>query len=143
MALSRFADGHESGPKALVIGSETNLAAAVPYLQGSGNINIFGLVTEDERLVGSRIEGISICGHIASLPNLLATHPVELVIVAGTDMHGIDEVLRMAGEFGVQVRLLPSSADLLTGNVQVRRVIGIDHISSSSSGTSVAARISL
>ncbi|QNI30756.1 polysaccharide biosynthesis protein [Alloacidobacterium dinghuense] len=119
----------ESGANALIIGSDTTLASAVRHLRCSGNINILGLVTENERLVGLRIDGILVRGHITSLPNLLATHPIELVIVAGADIHGADEILRVAAHFGVQVRLLPSWGDLVKGNVQVRRVVGIDQIS--------------
>src|SRR3984885_13804160 len=50
--------GHEfqnrvgSGPNTLIVGSEATLAGAVRHLRASGNTNILGLVTENERLVG-------------------------------------------------------------------------------------------
>jgi FlaA1/EpsC-like NDP-sugar epimerase len=127
--------GHEiltrtgSGVNTLVIGSEATLAATVRHLRSSNNTNILGLVTEDERLVGLRIDGILVRGHIASLSNLLATYPVELVIVAGADIQGVEEIMRIATQFGVQIRLMPSWMDLVKGKVQVRRVISIDQIS--------------
>jgi FlaA1/EpsC-like NDP-sugar epimerase len=127
--------GHEflnrvgGGTNTLVIGSEATLAGAVRQLRSSGNTRILGLVTEDERLVGLRIDGILVRGHTASLANLLATYPVELVIVAGADIQGAEEIMHVAAQFGVQIRLLPSCVDLVKGKVQVRRVIGIDQIS--------------
>lgn len=118
-----------SGPNTLIIGNEATLAGAARHLRSSGNTNILGLVTEDERLVGLRIDGILVRGHISALPNLLATHPIELVIIAGTDIQGVEEVIRVASQFGLQIRLLPSCVDLVKGKVQVRRIIGMDQIS--------------
>jgi FlaA1/EpsC-like NDP-sugar epimerase len=118
-----------SNANTLVIGSEATLAGAVRHLRSSGNTKILGLVTEDERLVGLRIDGILVRGHTTSLANLLATYPVELVIVAGADIQGAEEIMHVAAQFGVQIRLLPSCVDLVKGKVQVRRVISIDQIS--------------
>jgi len=118
-----------SGPNTLVVGSEATLAGAVRHLRASGNTNILGLVTDDERLVGLRIDGALVRGHISALPNLLAAHPVELVIIAGADMQGAEEVMHIVAQFGLQIRLLPSCVDLVKGKVQVRRIIGIDQIS--------------
>jgi FlaA1/EpsC-like NDP-sugar epimerase len=117
------------GPDTLVVGSEATLASAVRHLQSSGDTNIVGLVTEDERLVGLRVDDILVRGHVKALANLLATHPIELVIIAGSDIQGADEVIRIASQFGVQIRLFPSCVDLVKGKVQVRRIIGIDQIS--------------
>ncbi len=118
-----------SGPNTLIVGSEATLAGAVRHLRSSGNTNILGLVTEDERLVGLRIDGVLVRGHTAALPNLLAAHPIELVIIAGADIQAAEEVMRVAAQFGIQIRLLPSCVDLVKGKVQVRRIIGIDQIS--------------
>lgn len=116
------------GPDTLVVGSEVTLASAVRHLRASGNTNIVGLVTEDEQLVGLRVDGILVRGHIKALANLLATHPIELVIIAGSDIQGAEEVIRIAGQFGVQVRFFPTCVDLVKGKVQVRRIISIDQI---------------
>ncbi len=116
------------GPDTLVVGSEATLASAVRHLRASGNTNIVGLVTEDEQLVGLRVDGILVRGHVKALANLLATHPIELVIIAGSDIQGAEEVIRIASQFGVQVRFFPTCVDLVKGKVQVRRIISIDQI---------------
>jgi FlaA1/EpsC-like NDP-sugar epimerase len=118
-----------SGPNTLIIGSEATLAGAVRHLRSSGNTNILGLVTEDERLVGLKIDGVLVRGHISALSNLLAAHPIELVIIAGADIQSAEEAMRVTAQFGLQIRLLPSCVDLVKGKVQVRRIIGIDQIS--------------
>lgn len=117
-----------SGPNTLIVGSEATLAGAVRHLRASGNTNILGLVTENERLVGLRIDGVLVRGHITALPNLLAAHPIELVIIAGADIRCAEEVMHVTAQFGLQMRLLPSCVDLVKGKVQVRRIIGIDQI---------------
>jgi FlaA1/EpsC-like NDP-sugar epimerase len=117
-----------SGPNTLIVGSEATLAGAVRHLRASGNTNILGLVTENERLVGLRIDGVLVRGHITALPNLLAAHPIELVIIAGADIESAEEVMRVTAQFGLQMRLLPSCVDLVKGKVQVRRIVSIDQI---------------
>lgn len=116
------------GPRALIVGCDTTLAMAVHHLHRGKEAQIVGLVSEEERLVGIRIAGRLVLGRPESLPTLLATHRIDVVILSGANLRCAAQVIRDATSFDIQVRILPSSSELVDGEVKVSRMVSIDQL---------------
>jgi FlaA1/EpsC-like NDP-sugar epimerase len=113
----------------LLIGDDSSLASAIRHVELFGDVNLVGLVTEDETLHGLQIGGVPVVGAAHSLPRLLASLGVELVIISGAESTSIGEIVANATDFGAHVRILPTARDLVDGSVRVSRTVAIDQIS--------------
>ncbi len=114
--------------RTLLVGNDTSLASAIRHVEVYRDVNLVGLLSEEPDVVGLRIAGVSVLGTPASLPRLLTSMGVEVVILSGADLQCIGDVVSCATEFGAQVRILPSARDLIDGKVQVSRTVAIDQI---------------
>jgi FlaA1/EpsC-like NDP-sugar epimerase len=112
----------------LLVGDDSSLASAIRHVELFGDVKLVGFVSKDESLLGLRVGGIPMLGSPQSLPRLLASLGVELVIISGADSSAIGEIVAKATEFGVQVRILPTARDLVDGSVRVSRTVAIDQI---------------
>jgi FlaA1/EpsC-like NDP-sugar epimerase len=112
----------------LLVGNDFSLVAAIRHVELYGDVKLVGLVSEDEAIHGLRIDGVPVLGSPRSLPRLVASHGVELVIIAGAESRFLGDIVAKVSEFGVQVRILPSARDLVRGAVRVSRTVGIDQI---------------
>ena len=126
--------GHEAvlrqsdRPRALIVGCETTLAAAVHHLQDCKEVQIIGLVSEDPRLTGVYIVGRRVLGTPEMLANLLVSYRVDVVVLSGGDLRCASQVIRDASSVNVHVRILPSGSDLMDGKVRVSRPVSIDQL---------------
>lgn len=81
-----------------------------------------GFVDQNSHDVGRRIAGVPVLGTYADIPQLVKEHGVqELLLTAGT-LPGkeVRELLRLAGEHGFRVKVLPSYEQILSGSVAVK-----------------------
>jgi len=116
-------------PRALIVGCETTLATAVNHFQTANEAQVVGLISEDERLVGLHIAGRPVLGQPESLASLLVRHQIEIVVLSGADLKCTAQVIRDASSLDIQVRILPSGSDLITGKVKVNRPVSIEQLS--------------
>ena len=105
--------------RTLLVGSEEGLAAGLRQAPLNPNLFITGLLTSDARLYGSRISGFDVLGDVTSLPKQLVAHEIDLVLISDADPQTIGGVVEMAMHFGVEVRLLPSAAKIISGDMRV------------------------
>ncbi|HEV2112992.1 MAG TPA: SDR family NAD(P)-dependent oxidoreductase, partial [Terriglobales bacterium] len=105
--------------RALLVGTESSLPKALRHLSGSGEIEIIGLLAPEEKLQGLRIGGFLVMEQPEALPRLLVTQDINLILIADAGPGWIGEVVATAAEFGVEVRLLPSAANVIRGDVRV------------------------
>ena len=105
--------------RTLLVGSEEGLAAALRQAPLNPDIFIVGLLTSDEKLHGSRISGFDVLGDVLSLPKKLLTGEIDLVLISDADPQAIGGVVETAVHFGVEVRLLPSAAKIISGDIRV------------------------
>ena len=105
--------------RALLVGTEASLPKALRHLSGSGEIEIIGLLAPEEKLQGMRIGGFLVMEQPEALPRLLVTQDINLILIADAGPGWIGEVVATAAEFGVEVRLLPSAANVIRGDVRV------------------------
>lgn len=115
-------------PRALIVGCETTLATAVHHFHDCKEAQVIGLVSEDEHLASINIAGRPVLGPPESLMSLLVSHQIEVVVLSGANLKCAAQVIRDASSLDVQVRILPSSSDLMDGKVKVHRPVSIDQL---------------
>ena len=115
-------------PRALIVGDEATLAAAVHHIHTCKEVQIVGLVSEDKYLVGIHIAGRPVLGTPESLGQLLVTHRVLVVILAGAGLKCAPQIIHDAGSLNVSVRILPSASDLIEGRVRVNLPVSIQQV---------------
>ena len=111
--------GHGSLKRTLLVGSELGLVSGLRQIDMFPELTVTGLLTPDVKLVGYRISGFAVIGTSAELATHLASRRVDLVLIADSDMASIAETVSTSMEFGVEVRLLPSAKDIVSGDVRV------------------------
>ncbi|MGH9670032.1 MAG: polysaccharide biosynthesis protein [Terriglobales bacterium] len=105
--------------RALVVGTADTLDAALRHVSSYPDVTVVGLLAPESKLQGLRIAGFSVMDEPGALPRLLAGHAVDLVLIADASLDSIAETVATATEFGVDVRLLPSAANIIRGEVRV------------------------
>ncbi len=105
--------------RAVLIGTDHVLATALRQVSIYPTIEVVGLLAPGSGLHGLRIGGLTVLDEPSALPNLLASRSVELVVIADSSLDCIGATVETAAEFGAEVRLLPSAANVLRGDVQV------------------------
>jgi FlaA1/EpsC-like NDP-sugar epimerase len=105
--------------RTLVVGTEEGLASALRQVSLFPDIAVIGLLTSDTRLRGSQIAGFTVIDAPLALPQRLASGGVDLILIADADVDCIGKTVATAMDFGVEVRLLPSAANIVRGDVRV------------------------
>ncbi len=105
--------------RALVVGTADTLDAALRHVSSFPDVTVVGLLAPESKLRGLRIAGFSVMDEPGALPRLLASHAVDLVLIADASSDFIAETVATATEFGADVRLLPSAANIIRGEVRV------------------------
>ena len=105
--------------RALLVGREATLSQAVRQAADSSEIELVGLLAPEAKLQGLRIGGVPVMERPAALGRLLVSHRIDLVLIADAGREWIAETVATASEFGTDVRLLPSAASVVRGEVRV------------------------
>jgi UDP-N-acetylglucosamine 4,6-dehydratase len=105
--------------RALIVGTEHSLPAALRHISSHDEIAVVGLLAPDSKLHGLRIGGFWVLDEPAALGRMLTAGAVDLVLIADAGLDSIGEMVATATEFGVDVRLLPSAENVLKGDVRV------------------------
>ncbi|HZM10855.1 MAG TPA: nucleoside-diphosphate sugar epimerase/dehydratase, partial [Candidatus Limnocylindrales bacterium] len=105
--------------RTLLAGSEAGLASALRQVALHPEVFVVGLLTPDVKLHVTRISGFEVLGGPIALPKQLVGGEIDLVLVADADPESIGEMIETAMHFGVEVRLLPSAANVISGDVRV------------------------
>ena len=105
--------------RTLLVGTEAGLASALRQVALQPEIFIVGLLTPDPELLGSRIGGYAVVDTPAALPRQLVSGQVDLVLVADSNVYSIGDAFATAMDFGVEVRLLPSARNIISGDIRV------------------------
>ncbi|HEV2021396.1 MAG TPA: nucleoside-diphosphate sugar epimerase/dehydratase [Terriglobales bacterium] len=108
-----------AGTRALVVGTADTLDAALRHVSSFPDVTVVGLLAPEGKLQGLRIAGFSVMDEPSALPRLLASRAADLVLIADASLDSIAETVATATEFGVDVRLLPSAANIIRGEVRV------------------------
>jgi len=105
--------------KALLIGTDETLNGALRHISMYGDLQIMGMLAPETKLHGLRIGGFPVLGNTDLLPQVLAEQKANLILIAEANMPCLAEVVSLAVDFNVDVRLLPSAANVVLGDVRV------------------------
>jgi FlaA1/EpsC-like NDP-sugar epimerase len=117
--LHEASRGNGKRTRTLVVGTEEGLASALRQVSLFPDIAVIGLLTSDTSLHGSQIAGFTVIDAPLALPERLASGSVDLILIADADVDCIGKTVATAMDFGVEVRLLPSAANIVRGDVRV------------------------
>lgn len=113
--------------RALLVGTEETLAGAVRHVALFPDLEIIGLVTPEEHLHGLFIAAQKVIASPAQLPELLVRHSADAILIADSSLDCVASTVAVAAEYGVEVRLLPSAANVMRGEVRVNTPIKPEH----------------
>ncbi len=105
--------------RTLLVGTEIGLVSGLRQIDMYPDLVVTGLLAPDAKLVGNRISGFGVVGTPGELGKCLASGEVDLVLVADSDLSCIGDTVSTSMEFGVEVRLLPSAKEIISGDVRV------------------------
>ena len=117
----------EKGTRLLLVGNENALSGAVHQV-AARNIRLVGLLVPagSKEMTGLRISGSPVLGDTSRLDTLLAQNTADLVMITDTSLDCIGDVVAVSTQHGIEVRLLPSAAEVMKSNV---RILGQRHSS--------------
>jgi FlaA1/EpsC-like NDP-sugar epimerase len=104
---------------ALVLGPADSLPAALYQVAQHPEITVVGLLTMTREMKGKLIQGVAVLGSPADLASVLVQHNATLILVADAGMEELSECMSVASELGVEIRLLPSAANVMRGDVRI------------------------
>ena len=108
-----------SSRRTLLMGSTENLASALRQVSFHPEIHVVCLLSPDKKLHGARLAGFTISDGPETLPSHLASEKIDLVLIADSDVETIADAIATAMEFGVEARLLPLAAHIISGDLRV------------------------
>lgn len=108
----------------LVLGAGSTAVNLVKVLAGSRDWHVVGMLDDDPRKLGTRLQGVRVLGTINELPQWVHKLNVEHVIIAvPSDSHRIHrQALEMCSEIGVKAMTVPSYVDLISGKMTVSQI---------------------
>ena len=111
--------GISSSKRTLLMGTAEGLASALRQISFHPEIQVVRLLSPDERLQGARLAGCAVSGGPESLAKHLASEKIDLVLIADAGVETIGDAVATAMEFGVEARLLPLAAHIISGDVRI------------------------
>lgn len=105
--------------RTVLIGTAEGLASALRQISFHPDIRVVRLLSPDTKLYGNRLAGFYVTDGPQSLAKYVASEQVDLVLVADADSESIANAVATAVEYGIEVRLLPLAAHVISGDVRI------------------------
>jgi FlaA1/EpsC-like NDP-sugar epimerase len=110
-----------SSKRTLMMGTTEGLASALRQVSFHSEVLVVCLLSPDKKLHGASLAGFTVSGGPETLPKHLASEKIDLVLIADSDAGTIGDAIATAMEFGVEARLLPMAAHIISGDVRISR----------------------
>ncbi len=115
--------------RAVLLGTGDTLASGVRQVSLQNDIELVGLLSPDPHLHGRRIAGFPVVElRDDALPDVLVNYCVDIVFIAEAKLDCIDEIVQDTTQFGAEVRLLPSAANIMRGDVRISAKLNPEHV---------------
>ncbi len=114
--------------RAVLLGTGDTLASGVRQVSLQSDIELVGLLSPDKHLHGRRIAGFPVIELGDALPDVLVNYGVDIVFIAEAKLDCIGEVVKATTQFGAEVRLLPSAANIMRGDVRISAQLNPEHV---------------
>ncbi|HZE25052.1 MAG TPA: nucleoside-diphosphate sugar epimerase/dehydratase [Blattabacteriaceae bacterium] len=116
------------GQRALIISDNGSVLGAVRLVEPYRDVVLVGILTSDSSMHGHTVAGIPVVGDLISLQQAIVTSRAELILMTSGGVYSAEEVIALAGEFGLQVRIIPTARDLVRQRVRVSNSLQIDQV---------------
>ncbi|MBY0484031.1 nucleoside-diphosphate sugar epimerase/dehydratase [Nitrosomonas sp.] len=112
----------------LILGAGSTAVSLVKDLTRSRDWHVVGMLDDDQRKLGTRLQGIRVLGTINELPQWVQKLNVGHVIIAipSVSRRIHRQALEMCSEIGVKAMTVPSYADLISGKTTVSQIREIE-----------------
>ena len=112
----------------LILGAGSTAMNLVKDLARSRDWHVVGMLDDDPRKLGTRLQGIRVLGMINELPHWVQQLNVGHVIIAipSVSRRIHRQALEMCSEIGVKAMTVPSYADLISGKTTVSQIREIE-----------------
>ncbi len=108
----------------LILGAGRTAVNLMKALTGSREWHVVGMLDDDPRKLGTRLQGVRVRGTISELPQWVQKLNVGHVIIAipSVSRRIHRQALEMCSEIGVKAMTVPSYADLINGKTTVSQI---------------------
>lgn len=120
--------GNEPIYRALLITDDSSIAGAVRLVGPYADVQLVGIITDDQSMQGLNVAGVPVVGSMTSLARAIIEYRAELVLMTGGNAQSAEDILSTSTELGVQVRILPTARDLVSNRVRVSNSLQIEQI---------------
>ena len=112
----------------LILGAGNTAVSLVKELTRSRDWHVVGMLDDDPRKIGTRLQGVRVLGEIDELPQWVQKLNVGHVIIAMPSVsHRIHRhTLEMCSQIGVKAMTVPSYVDLISGKTTVSQIRDIE-----------------
>jgi len=114
--------------RVLIIGTPPTLLGGIRQLQPLYGQGLVGIVIDDDSLHQMRVAGIPVLGQCSELRAIVARQHIDLFFLCSADFPNMAEIIRVASEFEITVKLLPSPQDLINNRVRVSRNLTVESL---------------
>lgn len=112
----------------LILGAGNTAVSLVKELTGSRDWHVVGMLDDDPRKLGTRLQGVRVLGVINELPQWVQKLNVGHVIIAMPSVSNRihRHALEMCAEIGIKAMTVPSYIDLISGKTTVSQIREIE-----------------
>jgi len=114
--------------RVLIVGTPLTLLGAIRQLQPIYGTGLTGIVIDDAALLRMNVAGIPVLGQCSDLRKVLTSHHIDLLFLCSAEFAALPEIIQLASEFDVTVKLLPSPQDLIDNRVRVSKNLTVDSL---------------
>src|SRR5689334_10645229 len=116
----------QSGRRVLIVGAGSAGQMILREVRENGmlKLNPVGFVDDDPAKHGLTVSGLTVLGRLADVPELIAIHSIEELVIAMPSVAGsvIRNVVRAALDAGIPTRTIPGLSEIISGQVEVARL---------------------
>jgi FlaA1/EpsC-like NDP-sugar epimerase len=119
---------NEPAHRALIVSDGASILGAVRLVEPYRDVELVGILSNDSVMHGRTVAGIPVIGNLESLEQSVVSCRAEIILMTSGGAHSTEEVAARAGEFGLQVRIVPTARDLVRQRVRVSNSLQIKQV---------------
>lgn len=117
-----------SGKRVLVLGAGSTAMSLVKDLASSPDWHVVGMLDDNPKKLGARLQGISVLGKINDLPNWVQKLDVAHAIIAMSSAPRLAHrhALEMCSAIGIKAMTVPSYVDVISGKATISQIRDVE-----------------